>query len=421
MDMSTKEIQEVVKRLQRAKMALMREQPFYSVLLLHTGFALDPMSSTAYTDGEKIAFGPDFINELSDRELQFVLMHEVLHMALEHCSRTKDDMDFDLFNIACDIVVNSNILHSYNMDLSRITLKEYGESMHIAPDGKEGYLYDVERVYAMLVEEKGEDECEGDSGAAREDFDDHTFWDWSSDGNQDGTSRDEIRQEWVHRMIEAAEIAESIARENGGCCGNIPATAERRLRELLEPQTDWRTVLDIFIQEEVNDYSFNPPDRRFQNSVFLLPDYNEKAEQIKNILFMIDTSGSMSELMVTEAYSEIKGAIDQFDGNLQGWLGFFDAQVITPQPFEDEEEFKLIKAEGGGGTSFNCIFNYVREHMSDEEVTSIVILTDGYAPWPDEEESMGIPVLWIINNENVTPPWGRLTRIKSAEDLDGKF
>ena len=43
---------------------------------------------------------------------------------------------------------------------------------------------------------------------------------------------------------------------------------------------------------------------------------------------------------------------------------------------------------------------------------SIVILTDGYAPFPEVSETMDIPVLWIINNEEVTPPWGRVARIK---------
>ena len=42
---------------------------------------------------------------------------------------------------------------------------------------------------------------------------------------------------------------------------------------------------------------------------------------------------------------------------------------------------------------------------------SIIILTDGYAPFPREEESMGIPVLWLLNNKEVNPPWGKIARI----------
>ena len=43
---------------------------------------------------------------------------------------------------------------------------------------------------------------------------------------------------------------------------------------------------------------------------------------------------------------------------------------------------------------------------------SIIILTDGYAPFPKEHLAMGIPVLWLLNNEEVKPPWGKVARIK---------
>ena len=155
--MFSKEVLKIVKRLQEARLSLMRKQPFYAVLLLHMQFSLDPMCETAYTDGERIVFCPDFIETLSDEELEFVLMHEVLHAALNHCNRKLDSYDFDDFNTACDIVVNSNILYSFDMDLSKITLTNYGESMHIAPDGKEGYEYTVEEVY-RLIQDKHEAE-----------------------------------------------------------------------------------------------------------------------------------------------------------------------------------------------------------------------------------------------------------------------
>lgn len=74
---------------------------------------------------------------------------------------------------------------------------------------------------------------------------------------------------------------------------------------------------------------------------------------------MIDTSGSMSDDMITAAYSEVKGAIDQFGGKLEGWLGFFDAAIIEPKRFTSLDEFKIIKPAGGGGTDFQIILEYV--------------------------------------------------------------
>ena len=140
--------------------------------------------------------------------------------------------------------------------------------------------------------------------------------------------------------------------------------------------------------------------------------FNGKADMVEDILFMIDTSGSMSDSMITAAYSEIKGAIDQFDGKLRGWLGFFDGAIIKPEPFSNMETFKVIKPAGGGGTDFQIIFEYVHKHMSDKPPASIIILTDGFAPFPQERLAGGIPVLWLLKNEEVNPPWGKIARIK---------
>ena len=127
---------------------------------------------------------------------------------------------------------------------------------------------------------------------------------------------------------------------------------------------------------------------------------------------MIDTSGSISDKMMTAAYSEVKGALDQFDGKLCGRLGFFDTEIIEPKPFSSVEEFIVIRPAGGGGTDFQIIFDYVRRYMAEEPPASIIILTDGYAPFPEERSADGIPVLWLINNDKVVPPWGKVARIK---------
>lgn len=221
---------------------------------------------------------------------------------------------------------------------------------------------------------------------------------------------DILRDVWVKHFEDACE-AISI-RDPSNSRGLMPKFAERLLKDLKNPQTDWRLILNDFIQEEVVDYSFSPPDRRFDDCPFFLPDFNGKEDLVENILFMIDTSASMSDDMITAAYSEVKGAIDQFDGKLKGWLGFFDAAIIEPKPFTDGKEFKIIKPAGGGGTDFQIIFEYVHKHMQYNLPTAIIILTDGFAPFPMEYLTMGIPILWLLNNEEVDPPYGKVARIK---------
>ena len=454
MVLSDERIKGYMRRLLMSRMRILCSNGFYGLLIMHMKFALDEECETAATDGVRIFFNPDFLDSISDSELDFILMHEILHVVLQHCSR-RGDRDSEQFNIACDIVVNSNILKSCGMDENEITLEEYGGSMHLAPDGKEGYEYTAEQVYEMLSERdpdgkkskmtgthagesskksgsKSDNAKAGSSKGGRskgggskdgltlkggagdrtqkrkqepvgqDTWDDHTKWEKME-------SDEFLKDVWIKRFEDACEAIQ--IRDPSNTRGLIPGFAVRLLKELKKPQTNWRTILNNFVQEEIADYSFMPPDRRMDECVFFLPDFNEKEDIVSDILFMIDTSGSMSDEMVTAAYSEVKGAIDQFDGKLKGWLGFFDAAIVEPKPFSDEGEFRIIEPIGGGGTDFMIIFEYVRDFMQDKLPASIIILTDGYAPFPKESAAMGIPVLWLLNNEKVDPSWGKVARI----------
>lgn len=429
MEISNEKARQYINRLLLARMRILRNHGFYGLLLMHMIYSIDEGCETAYTDGERIAFSPTFLEELSDKELDFVMMHEILHVVLRHCLRG-EDKDNERYNIAADIVINSTIMHENDDKASSITLSKYGESMHIAPDGKEGYLYTAEEVYEMLHNkqkssdsgnEKSKKAGNGGSGSINgragkvqqsrknmdkpvaKRWDDHSQW-----GKFEEDSK--LRDVWVKNFAECCEAIN--VRDKSNNRGTLPMFAQRMLEKLKEPQTDWRTILNDFIQEEICDYSFSPPDRRFQDSPFFLPDFNEmgKNDNVSDILFFIDTSGSISDNDMTTAYSEIKGAIDQYDGKLQGWLGFFDAAIIEPKPFSSFEEFIVIKPAGGGGTDFQIIFEYVDQHMKGKEPNCIIILTDGYAPFPKEELANDIAVLWLINNQDVTPPWGKVAR-----------
>lgn len=422
MALSNDQIKGYMRRLLLSRMRILNTHGFYGLLLMHMVYSIDENAETAYTDGVRIAFDPKFLESLTDSELDFVMMHEILHVVLQHCMRGKD-RDQERFNIACDIVVNSNILLENQMDSKSITLSQWGESMHIAPDGKEGHNYTAEQVYEMLPptppqKKKKIPSSGGEKGRAKQEqgdpkdltsgghsWDDHSQW---SQYEEDDTLRDV----WVKQFAEACE-AISIREKTIGR-GTLPLFAQRLLEKLRDPQVDWRTILNEFVQEEVNDYSFSPPDRRFQESPFFLPDFNElgKNGEPVDILFMIDTSGSMSDKEITAAFSEVKGAIDQFDGKLKGWLGFFDAAIIEPKPFESVDDVLKIKPAGGGGTDFQIIFEYVHQHMTDNPPACIIILTDGYAPFPQEHLARDIPVLWLIDNHNVEPPWGKVARIE---------
>lgn len=445
MEISEEQKREYAKRLVLARTRMLCNAGFYGYLVMHLKFALDGNIPTAATDGEKISFSPKFLDELCDDELDFVLMHEVLHVALRHVAR-RESRDPERFNIACDIVVNSNILSSFNGDKSRISIRGYGTSMHLAPDGREGAEYTAEQVYDMLPEtpsgngsfkvdfgdetdaggglsngndagggssrkgneggEKGRRRKKKVGGGTR--WDDHSKWATAQNEN-DEREKAEI---WRRAVAEAAEGME--IRSAGNSWGSVPEFAKRILKEIREPQNDWRTVLADFVQEEICDYSFSPPDKRYGDSPFFLPDFNDAHEVVRKILFAVDTSGSISDDMLVAAYSEVLGAIAQFGGALEGFLGYFDAVFYPPKPFSEPQDVLDNRPIGGGGTNFHSVFEYVKKEMTSDPPASIIILTDGVAPFPLESAAMGIPVLWVLHGDGVTPPWGRIARIYSA-------
>ena len=400
MALSEAKLNEYSRKLLAARMGLVMSHPFYAALIMHVEFGVNEECETAFTDTEKICFGTGFLDNLSVGEVEFVMLHEIMHIVLRHCKRGCE-MNALVFNIACDIVANSIVLESFGGDASKITLAEYGEAMHTVPDGREGRLFTAEEVYFMLIKE--EKFLEYAVNAAFQD--DHSQWkrEDESDFTDDGI--------WEQRVINAAETASKMA---GTAEGKLPRFAEELLNREKSRRLDWRTLLRDFIEEDISDYSFNPPDRRFSESDFFIPDCNGDlcGDKVRKILFMIDTSASIKTKTIQTAFDEIEYALGQFSGGLEGMLGFFDGGVKTPVPFENTQELKNINPIGGGGTSFKNVFNYIRYNMNEELPVSIVIFTDGYAEFPEEEAAMGIPVLWIICGTEVEPPWGVTARIE---------
>jgi len=413
--------EDLIKKLFSSRLRILNNYGFYGIMLMNVKYSLDPNCDTAYTDGSRICIGPNFLNELNEKEVDFVLMHEIMHIALGHCFRGKE-LDNYLFNIACDIVVNSNIAHSRNDDFDFISLK--GEPlMHKTPKGEEGYLYTAEEVYLMLMKNlnrkednntihnldsnlkgglnrastnKNKDKGEFDYPSSSQ-FDNHDHWQQEND---------ELKREWQNKIVEAYDLTKDLP------ASNVPLGIERLVENLKNPKINWLVLLNDFLSFENNDYSFNPPDRRYQDTDFFLPDFNELDEGHINVIFEVDTSASISKIKLSEIFSEVKNAISRFGNRMKGYLFFTDAKIYEPIYFEDVTDLESVKPKGGGGTDFCLIFNKIDEVKAKiERIDAIIILTDGEGKFVSEEASQGIPVLWIINNQKITPPWGIVARL----------
>ena len=242
----------------------------------------------------------------------------------------------------------------------------------------------------------------GNGGDQFNELDSHKMWEEASKNQED---RRMLEDELNKKLLEAFQLSKEMS------YGNIPGSIESMIHELKETKIDWRILINDFVQDEVTDYCFAPPDTRFSYSDFLLPSFSDREQVIKKILFMVDVSGSMSDQQICECFNEINGAILQFNGKIEGHVGFFDATVKSVEPFDQNTNILEIRPYGRGGTNFHEVFKYVQENMIDDLPTKIVILTDGEADYPDESEALGIPVLWIINNKKKTPPFGQVIRL----------
>lgn len=391
----------LVNKLTTARASLLLKAPFYGTLLMHLKFGLAECE-TACTDMKRILWDPLFLRRITLEEVQFVMLHEVMHCVLDHIHRGKGKIH-KLYNLAADIVVNSNIMQTYGVKEFQVD----GESaMHLAPDGIEGREYTADQVYEMLVRKYKnllndvDALCEEVSSEYGIEIDNHEIWDVIP-------VSPELSEEWKAAIKDAAKKYFSL--------DNRPSLVRKLLdSEDYNPILNWRQVLHDFIQIVTDSYDFDfaPPDRRFSTGEFILPSFLEMdGEAIENLWVLIDSSGSIDDKTLTMILKEIESSINQFS-YLHAKISCFDTSVTEPVEFENVEGLAKLKIEGGGGTSFKCIFDFLKDNMMAEPPMAIVIITDGYSRYPDENAAMAIPVLWMLIDNEFDAPWGKSIHVE---------
>ena len=408
------------------------------------------------TNGSCIYFDPDWLQNLPPISLDFMLVHQLMHIQLGHIHRPLYYKG-DRFHLACDIIANA---HLFDMEWEHDSLPRVGtiyretfypkhwgttldeeDAMNCVPfdpaatkpSERRRYMIDSDVWWDRKLDRGAEGIIilsPGEEDPYTEDIDysftpktPRTFKKQDEEeieiSDDDTTEAREVNKQkaanWdestvaeIH-FLRAEQAALAALIEDSDDYGNSFGFLERIWQQPNEPTLDWRKLLNAFVQIEVFDYSFSPPDRRIQDSPFFLPDYSaelQNSTEPKEVLFMVDTSGSIDEHTLSTVFSELQGALQQFEGVLTGQLGFFDTMVYKPTPFSDIHDLREIIPLGGGGTDYHCIFQYARR-FTESPPSTIVIFTDGKCEFPKETEAHNIPVLWLFTDEDVTAPWGR--------------
>ena len=395
---------DVLDRIIVARIGLLLRHPFFgnmaTRLRIQEG---DDWLGTAAVDGRNLYFNTQFFNALSNKEIEFVIAHEILHCVFDHLGR-REGRDPMIYNIAADYIVNNLLVRDRIGQIPKLV------------DCFQDFKYEnwsSEDVYDDIFNKYDEEEL----NQLGELLDEHIDWESDGAGEAQGDksgkegdkpgkgrpsySKDElkkIRDEVKESMINAAQSAGA---------GNTPAGVQRMIKEMTEPKMNWRQILRQQIQSTIkSDFSFSRPSRKGQMSGAVLPGMN--FSNTIDICISIDMSGSIGDAQAKDFLGEVKGIMDEFpDYNIKIWC--FDTKVYNEQDFtaDNGENLEDYEVMGGGGTDFDANWNYMKEH--DINPKKFIMFTDGHpwSSWGDEDYCDTIFVIHSHHDKNLEAPFGQ--------------
>ena len=354
----------------------------------------DEWCATAATDGRNFYYNTRFIKMLRPKEVEFLFGHEVLHVVYDHFGR-RGERDPLLSNVAADYCVNA--------DLKKHRVGEFITSVPCLYESKyEGMSY--EEVYDDLYKNAEKIDI---NQLIEKLLDDHMDGDDEGDGDsRDGKGNSKrpkltaeekaaIRDEIKEAMLSAAQTCDA---------GNLPAGVKRIIQDLTEPKMNWRELIRQQIESTVkSDFTWLRTSRKGWDMDAVMP--GMKTQEAIDICVMIDMSGSISERQGRDFISEVKGIMETFE-DYRIHIGCFDTEVYNMQMYtaDNLEDIADYKLAGGGGTDFDCFFDYFKKE--EIEPKKLVVFTDGYpgGSWGDPNYC---DTVWIIHGDkNPDPPFG---------------
>jgi predicted metal-dependent peptidase len=354
----------------------------------------DEWCPTAATDGRNFYYNSRFVDMLKPKEVEFLFGHEVLHCVYDHFGR-RGDRDPQLFNIANDYCVNADLKkHRVGEFITSVPCLYNPEYEDMSSEEIYDVLYenaekiDINQLLEKLLDEHLDGDDETDGG------------DQDGKGNRPRMSAEErakVRDEIKEAMLAAAAASDGA--------GNLPAGVKRILQDLTAPKMSWRELLRMQLESTLkSDYTWMRAGRKGWHMDAIMP--GQKPDELIDIAVMIDASGSIDPHMLRDFISETQGIMEQFQ-SYKIHVGTFDTRVYNTVQYDSEnlDSMADYEVEGGGGTDFDCIFEYLKEEQIEPK--RLVVFTDGYpfGSWGDENYA---DTVWILHGTTtIVPPWGQ--------------
>lgn len=391
-------------RLERASVQIMRHPKFIALsgilmmgenIVVEKGDKRSPMN-TAATNGKNKYYTRDFIMDMTEQELNFVVIHEAKHIMYQHLTLWQGlyKQDPMLANMAADFVINNETIES----------DPQGQFAKMPQGGCADPQFngmDTQQVFKKL-QQMGKGKGKGGKGKPGDGDDDGSggggfdYHDW-----EDADSMTESEKQALANAVDQA------IRQGAILAGKMGGDVDRGMIEAMKAKIDWREVLREFVVtscDNKDQSTWRRPNRRWIQHDIYMP--TQEGEAVGGILFGGDTSGSIDNEFLGSFLGELASICETVSPE-QVDVVWWDSAVAGHEVYKREELANLVSStrpKGGGGTSPSCITEFMKEKKI--KPMCAIIFTDGYVgsdwggTWP-------CPVLWVIKgNPSATSSTG---------------
>ena len=384
---------DINEEISRCIIKMLLKEPFYAHFL--SGVIREvtdkvPTAAVGFKSGKIALYVNEnfFLKELrSMTERVAVIKHETLHIIFKHLFRMKTKTyDNQLFNIAADIVVNQ-LIAPWKLPDSAVTLETFPELKLPKDKSVEWYYENLKKNASKDSEYKKRLMEISEQGT----HSDHKMW-----GENENFSMEVVETE-VDRMIIQAKDRTPIKDH-----GTIPLGIKSLIQSIIEkrnPQIDWKRALKLFSSTSRRTRVYHTM-KRFSKRFGTRPGI--KIKRFQKLAVAIDTSGSINIDDFNTFFSEIHSM----------WK--FGAEVDVLECDADVQKKYSYRGRtpefvhGGGGTSFDPVFEHIRSNRF-ERYDGCIYLTDGYAPEPKIKPPC--KVFWCITKDGKVGPHLKFGRV----------
>ena len=380
------------------------------------GFAMDLSTRTVGTDAVYIRFNPTYLLQTYIERpeiLNRTYMHMLMHCLFRHMFSAKQHEDAQLWDLCCDIAVESVVDSMDYPTILRVTSdfrQEWYEKLE-----KEVSVLTAEKLYQYFMLRKRDPYLEE---SLRQEFllCDHSFWQrmekeppqeqnknqppvpqenpqMDSDQQENAGEKtsdatplgktDPKEDEWKEHAKRIESDMETYAKDAAADAGKLAWMLKLSSRE----RKSYKEFLKRFavVREEVSvdmdsfDYGFYMYGLQHYGNMPLIEE-NEfrEAKKIEELVIAIDTSASCKEKLVQQFLNET-GAIlkhqESFFHKVHIRIIECDNQIQKDIPItnldEIEEYTEQFSVSGGYGTDFRPVFSYVEKLRNSGELKNL--------------------------------------------------